>query len=51
VLGLDFYPQLRARTLNLLRCSESPESIGNAILRWKALELEEAAACATPHPT
>jgi hypothetical protein len=44
VLALDFYPQLGARTLNLLRCSESTESIGNAILRWNAVELEEAAA-------
>jgi hypothetical protein len=42
VLALDFYPQLRARTLNLLRCSESTESIGNAILRWNAVELAEA---------
>jgi len=44
VLALDFYPQLRARTLNLLRCSESTESISNAILKWEAVELEEAAA-------
>jgi hypothetical protein len=44
VLALDFYLQLRAGTLNLLRCSESIESIGNAILRWNAVELEEAAA-------
>jgi CoA-transferase family III len=44
VLALDFYPQLRARTLNFLRCSESTESINNAILKWDAMELEEAAA-------
>jgi crotonobetainyl-CoA:carnitine CoA-transferase CaiB-like acyl-CoA transferase len=44
VVALNFYPQLRARTLNLLRCSESTESIGTAILQWRAEELEEAAA-------
>jgi crotonobetainyl-CoA:carnitine CoA-transferase CaiB-like acyl-CoA transferase len=44
VMALDFYPQLRARTLSFLRCSENIESIQNAILKWKAEELEEAAA-------
>jgi CoA transferase family III len=44
VVALDFYPQLRARTLNFLRCSESTEAISNAILKWNAVELEEAAA-------
>jgi crotonobetainyl-CoA:carnitine CoA-transferase CaiB-like acyl-CoA transferase len=44
VVALDFYPQLRARTLNFLRCSESTESINNAILKWDAMDLEEAAA-------
>src|SRR3954469_15912845 len=44
VVALDFYPQLRARTLSFLRCSENIESIQNAILKWKAEELEEAAA-------
>src|SRR6201990_2455828 len=39
VVALDFYPQLRARTLNFLRCSESSESIGNAIRKWNAVEL------------
>src|SRR6266851_4929584 len=43
VVALDFYPQLRARTLNFLRCSESTEAIQNAILKWNAEELEEAA--------
>ena len=28
VVALDFYPQLRVRTLNLLRCTENSESIG-----------------------
>ena len=44
VVALDFYPQLRARTLNFLHCSESTEAIQNATLKWKAEELEEAAA-------
>jgi crotonobetainyl-CoA:carnitine CoA-transferase CaiB-like acyl-CoA transferase len=44
VIALDFYPQLRARTLNFLRCSENSESINNAIRKWNAEELEEAAA-------
>src|SRR5712672_1010323 len=44
VVALDFYPKLRARTLNFLRCSESSESIDNAILQWRADELETAAA-------
>jgi crotonobetainyl-CoA:carnitine CoA-transferase CaiB-like acyl-CoA transferase len=44
VLAMDFYPKLRARMLNFLRCSESTESIDNAILQWRADELETAAA-------
>src|SRR5258708_5394522 len=44
VLAMDFYPKLRARMLNFLRCSESSESIDNAILQWRADELETAAA-------
>jgi crotonobetainyl-CoA:carnitine CoA-transferase CaiB-like acyl-CoA transferase len=44
VVALDFYPETRIRTLNFLRCSENTESINNAILKWRALELEEAAA-------
>ena len=44
VLAMDFYPKLRARMLNFLRCSESSESIDNAILQWRADELEMAAA-------
>jgi crotonobetainyl-CoA:carnitine CoA-transferase CaiB-like acyl-CoA transferase len=44
VLALDIYPQLLVRTLNFLGCSPSQESINAAILKWNALELEEAAA-------
>lgn len=43
-VALDFYPGIRARTLNLLKCSESSESIGNAIRQWRSSDLEEAAA-------
>ncbi len=44
VIALDFYPRLRARMLNLLRCSESAEAIDTAILQWRADDLENAAA-------
>jgi crotonobetainyl-CoA:carnitine CoA-transferase CaiB-like acyl-CoA transferase len=44
VVALDFYPQLFVRTLDFLRCSPSTESINDAILKWNAVELEEAAA-------
>jgi CoA-transferase family III/3-hydroxyacyl-CoA dehydrogenase, NAD binding domain len=32
VVALDFYPKLRARTLNFLRCSESSEAIAGAAI-------------------
>src|SRR6184192_2074300 len=44
VLALDIYPQLLVHTLNFLGCSPSTESINSAILKWNAVELEEAAA-------
>ncbi|HKB37573.1 MAG TPA: CoA transferase, partial [Gemmataceae bacterium] len=44
VIAPNFYPQLSARTLNFLRCSENSESINNAIRKWNAVDLEEAAA-------
>jgi len=44
VVALDIYPQLLVRTLDFLRCSPSNESINNAILKWDAAELEQAAA-------
>jgi crotonobetainyl-CoA:carnitine CoA-transferase CaiB-like acyl-CoA transferase len=43
-VAIDFYPGIRARTLNLLRCSESTGSIANAIRQWQSSDLEEAAA-------
>lgn len=44
VVALNIYPRLRTRALNFLRCSDSAESVGNAILQWRAEELEAAAA-------
>src|ERR1700744_71426 len=44
VVSLNIYPGLQARALNFLRCSNSSESIDNAILQWRAEELEIAAA-------
>src|ERR1700745_3755345 len=44
VVALNFYPGLRARSLNFLGASESNESISNAIGKWDAVELEDAAA-------
>src|SRR5437588_7507587 len=44
VVALDIYPQLLVRTLDFLRCSPSTESINNAILKWDAAGLEQAAA-------
>src|SRR5215813_4419984 len=44
VVALNVYPKLCARGLNFLRCSESVESVQNAILQWRADELESAAA-------
>src|SRR3984957_4119746 len=39
VVPLDFYPKLRTRTLKLLRCGETVESIQNAILQWRGGEV------------
>ncbi|HWC00175.1 MAG TPA: hypothetical protein VG672_25880, partial [Bryobacteraceae bacterium] len=44
VVALNIYPRLHTRALNFLRCSDSAESVGNAILQWRAEELEAAAA-------
>ena len=44
VVALNIYPKSEARALNFLRCSASPESVNNAILQWRADELEDAAA-------
>jgi hypothetical protein len=44
VVALNFYPGVRARSLNFLGASESNESISNAVSKWDAVELENAAA-------
>jgi crotonobetainyl-CoA:carnitine CoA-transferase CaiB-like acyl-CoA transferase len=44
VVPLNIYPKLAARELGLLRCDASPESVRNAILQWRADDLENAAA-------
>ena len=44
VIALNIYPGLAARGLSLLRCGNSTESVRNAILQWRAEDLENAAA-------
>jgi crotonobetainyl-CoA:carnitine CoA-transferase CaiB-like acyl-CoA transferase len=44
VVVLNIYPGLQARALNFLKCTNSSEAVGNAILQWRAEELEAAAA-------
>jgi crotonobetainyl-CoA:carnitine CoA-transferase CaiB-like acyl-CoA transferase len=44
VVTLNIYPALQSRALNFLRCTNSTEAIGNAILQWRGEELEAAAA-------
>src|SRR4051812_47608763 len=43
VIALNFYPKVKTATLKFLRCTDSLESIENAILQWRAEELETAA--------
>ena len=42
VVALNIYPRLHTRALNFLRGSDSSESVNNAILQWRADELEAA---------
>jgi crotonobetainyl-CoA:carnitine CoA-transferase CaiB-like acyl-CoA transferase len=44
IVALNFYPGLRARFLSFLGASENNESISNAVSKWDAVELENAAA-------
>jgi crotonobetainyl-CoA:carnitine CoA-transferase CaiB-like acyl-CoA transferase len=44
VIALNIYPKAGARALSFLECGVSVESLRNAILRWNADELEDAAA-------
>jgi crotonobetainyl-CoA:carnitine CoA-transferase CaiB-like acyl-CoA transferase len=43
VVAINIYPRLHSRSVNFLRSSDSPESVNNAILQWRAEELEGAA--------
>src|SRR5262244_2870474 len=44
IVALNIYPRLAARALSLLRCGNTKESVRNAILQWRAEDLENAAA-------
>ena len=44
MVALNIYPKLAARALDLLGASPSSESVQNAILQWRADDLEAAAA-------
>lgn len=44
VVAHNFYPALTARALDFLKSAGTAEAVSNAILKWNALELEEAAA-------
>ena len=44
VVALNIYPRLFARALSFLRSDASAESVNNAILQWRADDLENAAA-------
>ena len=43
VVGINIYPGLHSRAVNFLRSSDNTESVNNAILQWRAEELETAA--------
>ena len=44
VVAINIYPKLAARALSLLRCGVSANSVRNAVLQWRADDLENAAA-------
>ena len=44
VIPLNIYPKLRANALTLLRCTENPAAVRNAILQWRSDDLEAAGA-------
>jgi crotonobetainyl-CoA:carnitine CoA-transferase CaiB-like acyl-CoA transferase len=44
VMPCNPYPKLRARATTLLRCDDSVSAVQNAMLQWRADELETAAA-------
>jgi crotonobetainyl-CoA:carnitine CoA-transferase CaiB-like acyl-CoA transferase len=44
VVAINIYPRLASRALGLLRSSASNQAVRNAILQWRADDLEDAAA-------
>jgi crotonobetainyl-CoA:carnitine CoA-transferase CaiB-like acyl-CoA transferase len=44
IVALNIYPRLAARAYSLLRCGPTNESLNEAILKWRGLDLEDAAA-------
>ena len=44
VMPCNYYPKLRAGATTLLRCDDSVSAVQNAMLQWRAEELETAAA-------
>jgi crotonobetainyl-CoA:carnitine CoA-transferase CaiB-like acyl-CoA transferase len=42
VVAINIYPRLHTRALNFLRATDNNESVNNAILQWRADELETA---------
>ena len=44
VMPINIYPRNRARATTLLRCDDSVSAVQNAMLQWRAIELETAAA-------
>jgi hypothetical protein len=44
VMPANIYPRNRARATTLLRCDDSVSAVQNAMLQWRAIELETAAA-------
>jgi crotonobetainyl-CoA:carnitine CoA-transferase CaiB-like acyl-CoA transferase len=44
VVALNIYPGLHSKALNLLKCSDNPDSVNAAIAQWTADDLEQAAA-------
>ncbi len=44
VMPANIYPQNRSRATTLLRCDDSVSAVQNAMLQWRAIELENAAA-------
>src|SRR5215475_11672408 len=44
VVAINIYPKIAARAMSLLKCGPTHETLRNAILQWRAADLENAAA-------